>query len=65
VQHEVSVHSHPITSVSLVPTDANYVVTLGRDDVLKLVDVRTYQAVQAYRSDSFHHGTPYAKATIR
>jgi len=48
--HEISrVHKQPVTSVCLVPTNPNEIVTNSRDDSLHLLDIRTYTCVRTFQ----------------
>eukprot|EP01126_Amoeba_proteus_P058946 TRINITY_DN7668_c1_g1_i3.p1 TRINITY_DN7668_c1_g1~~TRINITY_DN7668_c1_g1_i3.p1 ORF type:complete len:240 (+),score=38.86 TRINITY_DN7668_c1_g1_i3:503-1222(+) len=56
-----SVHSQQITSVSLSP-DGWSVLTFSRDNTLKIVDIRRYEALQVFTNESFMNPSSYARA---
>ena len=51
--HEIScVHRQPVTSVCLVPTKPNEIVTNSRDDTLQLLDIRTFSSIRTFQVGS-------------
>eukprot|EP00741_Cyanophora_paradoxa_P019388 tig00021127_g18716.t1 len=61
VQDCSNLHSAQITSVQLL-TDGNRVLTAGRDNVLKIVDVRTYEELASFKDDQFRSGLNWTRA---
>eukprot|EP01114_Cavostelium_apophysatum_P017663 TRINITY_DN5303_c0_g1_i1.p1 TRINITY_DN5303_c0_g1~~TRINITY_DN5303_c0_g1_i1.p1 ORF type:complete len:550 (+),score=120.92 TRINITY_DN5303_c0_g1_i1:166-1815(+) len=53
--HEGKLHTGQITSVAL-SYDGQTILTNSKDNTLKLLDVRTYQVLQTFSSESYRNG---------
>lgn len=64
-KHELSnLHDKgQITSVTIAGDD-NALLSCGRDDTLRLVDMRTYDVVRSFQSPAFRSGLNWTKATM-
>ena len=56
-----NLHTKQITSVTISP-DGQTALTLGRDNVLKVVDLRTWETLRVYSDEGFRVGVNWAKA---
>ncbi|KAI9209131.1 WD40-repeat-containing domain protein [Polychytrium aggregatum] len=63
VRELAGIHGGQITSVEVVP-NSNHVLTTSRDNMLRLIDLRTYETVQAYASEGFKVGLNWARSCI-
>ena len=49
-----------VTSV-VMSSDSRRLLTLGRDDTLKIVDIATFEVVQTLTDQSFHAGVNWSQ----
>jgi autophagy-related protein 16-1 len=59
--HEANLHVQQVTGVQFSP-DGSQVLTSGRDNCLKLLDIRTWKVVRTFRDEKhdYHCGVNYA-----
>ena len=64
VREVTGLHFGQITSVERNPCGGHTILTTSRDNTMKLVDVRTFAAIQTFSSDTFRPGINFVKSTF-
>ncbi|KAI8331108.1 WD40-repeat-containing domain protein [Blakeslea trispora] len=63
IKELTGIHNGQITSVSMSP-DGNTFLTNSRDNTLKMIDVRMYDIVRSFQSDSYRNGLNWSRSTF-
>ncbi|KAJ3286351.1 hypothetical protein HDU79_006559 [Rhizoclosmatium sp. JEL0117] len=61
VREVTGIHSQQISGVT-VSHNQNYLLTTSRDNILKLIDIRTFETVMSYANDNFRVGMNWSKS---
>ncbi|KAI7895338.1 WD40-repeat-containing domain protein [Mucor mucedo] len=63
IKELTGVHSGQITSVSMSP-DGNLLLTNSRDNTLKIIDIRMYDIIKSFQSDTYRNGLNWSRSTF-